>query len=109
MKTLENKMTGAAALAPGSGSAGRPCVSCGARAILSNYDGEYCKDCMQLHILEKMFVNLTAMQRPKTFSAAQPRTSPLETEGGAKEKSAPLCRRDSQTTDDVTRQPNASS
>ena len=38
------------------------CVSCGAAAVLSNYDGDYCKDCMQLHLLEKMFVNLTAIQ-----------------------------------------------
>lgn len=41
------------------------CVSCGAPAVLKNYHGEYCRDCMQLHILEKMFVNLTAMQKPK--------------------------------------------
>ena len=50
------------ALASCGGSDVRPCVSCGARATLSNYDGDYCKDCMQLHILEKMFVNLTALQ-----------------------------------------------
>ena len=40
----------------------RPCVSCGARAVLKNEDGEYCKDCMQIHLVEKMFVNLTKLQ-----------------------------------------------
>lgn len=44
------------------GSDVRPCVSCGARAVLKNEDGEYCKDCMQIHLVEKMFVNLTALQ-----------------------------------------------
>jgi len=41
------------------------CVSCGKPAVLKNYDGEYCRDCMQLHILEKMFMNLTQLQKPK--------------------------------------------
>jgi len=56
------------ALASCACSAGRPCVSCGAVAVVSNEDGEYCKACMQLHLVEKMFVNLTAMQRPKSIS-----------------------------------------
>jgi len=42
-----------------------PCLSCGAPAVLSNEDGAYCKDCMQIHLVEKMFVNLTKMQRPQ--------------------------------------------
>lgn len=42
------------------------CLLCGALAVLSNYDGEYCRDCMQIHLVEKMFANLTEMQRPKT-------------------------------------------
>jgi hypothetical protein len=37
-------------------------MSCGAPAVLVNEDGEYCKSCMQIHLVEKMFVNLTAMQ-----------------------------------------------
>jgi len=43
---------------------GVPCVTCGKPAVAENYDGQYCKDCLQLHILEKMFVNLTALQNP---------------------------------------------
>ena len=54
-----------AAFSAAHGSAVRPCVSCGAPAVLRNEDGEYCKDCMQIHLVEKMFVNLTAMQKPK--------------------------------------------
>lgn len=42
-----------------------PCLSCGAPAVLMNEDGQYCKDCMQIHLVEKMFVNMTALQRPK--------------------------------------------
>ena len=38
------------------------CIYCGAKAVLSNEDGQYCKDCMQLHLLEKMFVSLTKLQ-----------------------------------------------
>jgi hypothetical protein len=41
---------------------GASCVSCGAPAVLKNYDGEYCQPCMKLHLIEKMFVNLTALQ-----------------------------------------------
>ncbi len=44
------------------GASGPKCVSCGAPAVLKNYDGEYCKYCMQIHLVEKMFVNLTAIQ-----------------------------------------------
>lgn len=36
----------------------RPCVSCGALAVLKNEDGEYCKTCMEIHLLEKLFVQL---------------------------------------------------
>lgn len=50
-------------LAAATGSAVRPCVSCGAPAVLKNEDGEYCKDCMQIHLIEKIFVNLTKPQR----------------------------------------------
>jgi len=39
------------------------CISCGAPAVLENEDGKYCKDCMQVHILEKMFVQLTKLMR----------------------------------------------
>lgn len=62
MKTHDCKQDAPAALPEAHGSDVRPCVSCGARSTMSNHDGDYCKDCMQLHILEKMFVNLTALQ-----------------------------------------------
>ena len=38
------------------------CVSCGDRAaVLSCEDGAFCKDCMEFHLLEKMFVQLTRL------------------------------------------------
>lgn len=40
----------------------KKCISCGERATLSSEDGVYCKDCMQAHLLEKMFVQLTKLQ-----------------------------------------------
>ena len=40
------------------------CISCGDRkAVLSNQDGVYCSDCMKIHIVEKMFVQLNALAR----------------------------------------------
>ena len=52
--------------APGIGCTGLvrasgPCLSCGAPAVLMNYDGQYCKSCMQIHLLEKMFVQVTKL------------------------------------------------
>lgn len=38
------------------------CLSCGAKASLSNEDGAYCVGCMKLHILEKMFVQLAKLE-----------------------------------------------
>ena len=38
------------------------CLSCGKPAVLSNEDGRYCKDCMQIHLLEKMFVQVAKIQ-----------------------------------------------
>ena len=40
----------------------KDCVTCGAPAILSHEGNVYCKGCMQIHLVEKMFVNLTALQ-----------------------------------------------
>lgn len=37
------------------------CLSCGKPARLSNEDGFYCKDCMEIHLLEKMFVQVTKL------------------------------------------------
>jgi hypothetical protein len=37
------------------------CVSCGRPARLRNEDGEYCVDCMKLHLVEKMFVQLNSL------------------------------------------------
>lgn len=42
-----------------------PCVTCGAPAVLAHEGSVYCKSCMQIHLVEKMFVNLTAMQGPR--------------------------------------------
>jgi hypothetical protein len=39
----------------------KKCVSCGDKAVLSSVDGEYCRECMQIHILEQMFYNLIKM------------------------------------------------
>ena len=41
------------------------CISCGKKAVLKNYDGQYCRDCMQFHLLEKMFVSLSSLQGRK--------------------------------------------
>ena len=69
--------------------------------MVSNEDGEYCKACMQIHLVEKMFVNLTAMQRPNFPTTAESRTSPYQKRGQGKTVTCaglpPL---------DVTRQPN---
>ena len=59
----------------------RRCLSCGSRAVMCNEDGQYCKPCMQIHLVEKMFVNLTEMQRPKSTVSAQPRNDLFENEG----------------------------
>lgn len=40
----------------------QPCISCGERAVFSCEDGIYCKDCMEIHLLEKMCVQLTKVQ-----------------------------------------------
>ncbi len=40
-----------------------PCISCGAPAQFDHEDGQYCKTCMQLHLIEKAFVQLTKIQR----------------------------------------------
>ena len=63
MKAHDCNLDAPAALPPAPGSAVRPCVSCGAPAVLRNEDGEYCKDCMQIHLLEKMFVQVTKLSR----------------------------------------------
>lgn len=44
---------------------------------------------MRVHLVEKMFVQLTKMSGPK-FERGESRNSPSETEGMAKEKSAPV-------------------
>ena len=62
MKTHELEQDAMAGLSASGGSDVRPCVSCGAPAVLKNEDGEYCKDCMQIHLVEKMFVNLTKLR-----------------------------------------------
>lgn len=41
------------------------CASCGAPARLRNEDGQYCLDCMKLHLLEKSLVQITELARPK--------------------------------------------
>ena len=41
------------------------CISCGKPGRLSNADGVYCADCMKLHLLEKMFVQVTELSGPK--------------------------------------------
>lgn len=42
------------------------CISCNERpATFSNEDGYYCKDCMQIHILEKLFFNIIKMKGRK--------------------------------------------
>ena len=38
------------------------CLSCGKPAVLSNEDGRFCKDCMQIHLLEKLFVQVAKIQ-----------------------------------------------
>lgn len=40
----------------------KPCISCGKKAVFICSDGYYCKGCMKIHLVEKMFVNLTAIQ-----------------------------------------------
>ena len=72
------KLKGQCSLAAARGSTVRPCVSCGAVAVASTEDGEYCKDCLQLHIVEKMFLNLTKLQCP---GRTLPLNDHLETDG----------------------------
>ena len=71
---------------------------------LAKGNGEVtCSNCGHVRKL-KNFPAAQLLTSP--FPTAQPRTSPSETEGGPKEKSAALRRRDNQTTGDVTRHPN---
>ena len=41
------------------------CISCGGPARVRFNECCYCRPCLQAHLLEKMFVNLTSLDRPK--------------------------------------------
>ena len=129
MKTLENKMTGAAALAPGSGSAVRPVIrqsngECGLDAphvfdttVLPPHPDKRCRcgkqtwkkaEAAAFNAAMQKFGN-EALQIIERFSpATELLTSPSETVGGDASEGASAPSPGNQTeADGVNRQPNA--
>ena len=41
-----------------------PCLSCGKPAKVSHGGNCFCRECIKIHLVEKMFVNLTKLQKP---------------------------------------------